>query len=58
MVAEYHADNFGELTQASILHDPERLANMVAYITGEELINNMDEDEFHAMTNYPEEEAC
>ena len=57
MVTEYHTDNFGELTQTSILHDPERLANMVAYIIGEELINDMHEDDFNSMTNYPEEES-
>jgi hypothetical protein len=59
-VREWMVDNFGEIPQeqVGILFCPERLANMVAYIMGEELINNMDEDEFHAMTNYPEEEAC
>lgn len=60
MVKEWMMDNYGELTKdyAEIVTDPERLANMVAYIIGEELINNMEDDEFHTMTNYPEDEAC
>lgn len=56
MVKEWMMDNYGELTKdyVEIVTNPERLANMVAYIIGEELINDMDEDHFLAMENSPE----
>lgn len=62
MVKKWMMDIYGGLTKdyAEIVTDPERLANMVAYIIGEELIYDMDEDHFWAMENPPEieEEAC
>ena len=46
-VQEYEKDNFGEIY--TDLSDPERLINMLYYIIGEEVLNEIMEDveEFH-----------
>lgn len=40
IVQEYEQSNFGEVN--TDLSDPERVANMLAYIKGEEALNNCD----------------
>ena len=40
IVQEYEQDNFGEVTTK--LSDPEKVVNMLAYIMGEELLNDSD----------------
>ena len=40
IVQEYEEDNFGEVTTK--LSDPEKVVNMLAYIMGEELLNDSD----------------
>lgn len=40
-IKEYEQDNFGEVT--TDLGDPEKVANMFAYIVGEEALNTIDD---------------
>ena len=42
-VMQYEKDNFGEVSTE--IHDPEKLANMLWYIIGEEVLNSLDLDE-------------
>ena len=42
-VMRYEKDNFGEVSTE--IHDPEKLANILWYIIGEEVLNNLDLNE-------------
>lgn len=42
-VMQYEKDNFGEVSTE--IHDPEKLANMLWYIIGEEVLNSLELDE-------------
>lgn len=42
-VMQYEKDNFGEVLTE--IHDPEKLANMLWYIIGEEVLNSLELDE-------------